>query len=92
MTRKSNAQIRAAKLNEQSAKIQKFVSVLQARAKATWAAKGLEMSQAEADAFALGYLISMSAAFALDSKKFRDAIEDRHTFVELSAKQMELAV
>ena len=92
MTRKTKVQIRAAKLNEQSAKIQKFVSVLQAREQALYAAKGLEMSQAEADAFALGYLISMSAAIALDSKKFRDAIEGRHAFVELSAKQMGVAV
>lgn len=92
MARKSKVQIREEKLIDQRAKIQKLVNVLQAREKAQWAAKGLQMSQADATEFALSYLISMSAAIALDSKKFRDAIEDRHTFVELSAKQMGLAV
>ena len=92
MARKTKLQIRQEKLADQTSKIQKFVSVLQARERALYEAKGLQMSQAEADAFALGYLISMSAAIALDSKKSRDAIEDRHTFVELSAKQMGVAV
>ena len=91
MARKSKVQIREEKLYEQSAKIQKLVNLLQAREKARWAAKGLQMSQADATEFALGYLISMAACSALDSKKFRDEIEDRYTFVELSAKQMELA-
>ena len=88
MARKTKLQIRKEKLADQASKIQKFVSVLVARQQAHYAAKGLIMSQAEADAFALGYLISMAAEGALASKKFRDAIEDRHTFVEQSAKQM----
>ena len=83
-------QIRAEKLYEQSVKIKEFVKALKARAKATkWAAKGRQMSQADANEFALGYLIAMAAQGALDSKTFRDEIEERHASVELSAKLME---
>lgn len=92
MTRKTKLQIRQEKHADQADKIQKFVSVLQARGQAMYAAKGLVMSHDEANTFALYYLISMFAEVALDSKKFRDAIEARHTFVELSAKQMGVAV
>lgn len=92
MARKSKVQIREEKLIDQGVKIQKFVKVLQAREQARWAEKGLKMSQVDADAFALGYLISMTAQGMLDSKKFRDMFEDRNTFVELSAKELGVAV
>ena len=92
MTRNSKTQTREEKLMEQGVKIQKFVDVLVAREKARWASKGLTMTQADADTFALGYLVSMAAQGMLDSKKFTTMFEDRNSFVLQTAKDEGVAV